>query len=168
MSPTYKLQYNNQPIVYVIDLELPSIDLDSDIAKLVECNMNNQLADVIRELNSTIPFYIFASMPPSDETMSHAQLLRYYYLQTSLDEHAEKDLNTDDRVISIDSIDHFADELYEDLGQYYRDKAGKALFDHQDREEAKQLLKKSEKCFEILERDIEKTLKRYENLAEEK
>ncbi|CAF1475259.1 unnamed protein product, partial [Adineta steineri] len=154
----HKLQYNNQPIVYVIDLALPSIGLDSDIAKLVTYNKNSQLADVIRELNPTIPFYILASMPPSDEIMSRAQLLRYYHLQTSPNEHVQTDLNVNDRVTSIDSIDHFAGELYEDLGQYYRDKAGKALFDHQDRHKAKQLLMKSEKCFEILERDIEKNI----------
>ncbi|CAF1338406.1 unnamed protein product [Adineta steineri] len=163
-SPTYKPHYNNPPIVYVVDLELPPIDWDLNIAQLEKYNVDNQLADIIRELNLNIPFYILSSMPPSDEIMSYVQLLRYYHLQTSPDEHAKTDLNINDRVISIDSIDHFVSELFEDLGQYYRDEAEKALFDHQDREEAKQLLTKSEKCFEILERDIQKTLKRYENL----
>ncbi|CAF1373574.1 unnamed protein product [Adineta steineri] len=164
-SPTHKLQYNNRPIVYIVDLELPSIDWDSDIAPLEKYIMNNQLAGVIRDLNSTIPFYILASMPPSDEIMSYAQLLRYYHLRTSSTERAEKGFNVDDRVTNIDSIDRFARELYEDLGQYYLVKAQKARFDHQDREETKQLLTKSIKCFEIVERDIEKTLKHYKNLA---
>ncbi|CAF1356529.1 unnamed protein product [Adineta steineri] len=161
--PTHKLQYNNRPIVYIVDLELPPIEWDLDIAQLEKYNMKNQLTDVIRELNSTIPIYILASKPPSDEIMLHAQLMHYYYLQTSPNEHTQTDLKADDRVRSIDSIDQFGSELYEDLGQYYRDEAGKALFDHQDRYEAKQLLEKSEKCFEILERDIEKTLEHYKN-----
>ncbi|CAF1317932.1 unnamed protein product [Adineta steineri] len=164
-APTHNLQYKNRPIVCIIGLELPSIDWDLDIARMKKYNINSQLADVIRELNPTIAFYILASKPPSDEIMSHTQLLRYYYLQTSPDEHTQTDLNVDDRVTSINSIDQFPDELYEDLGQYYRDKARKALFGHQNRDEAKQLLTKSKKCFEILGSFIEKTLAHYKNLA---
>jgi len=95
--------------------------------------------------------------------MSHEHLLRYYYIHTPSKEHNQSDAKVHDRVTNIDSIDHFTSELYGDLGQYYRDKAQEALFDHQDRIEAKRLLTKSKKCFEILACDIEKKLKHYKD-----
>ncbi|CAF1314819.1 unnamed protein product [Adineta steineri] len=162
-SSTYKRQYNNRPTIYIIDLELPPIDWDLYMVRMEKYNMNSHLANVIRDLNRTIPLYILVSMPSSD-------VLHYYYLQTSSNAHANIDLNVNDRISSINSIDQFVSKLYEDLGQYYRDQAEiaeTALFDDQDRDPdaAKQLLTKSIKCFEILALYVEKTLKHYKNLA---
>ncbi|CAF0843611.1 unnamed protein product [Adineta steineri] len=151
-SPTYKRQYNNRPTIHIIDLELPPIDWDLYMVRMEKYNMNSHLTDVIRDLNPTIPLYILVSMPPSD-------VLHYYYLQTSSNEHANINLNVNDRITNINSIDQFASKLYEDLGQYYRNEAETALFDdeYRDRDVAKQLLTKSIKCFEILGLYIEKT-----------
>jgi hypothetical protein len=138
---------------------------DPEIAISKTYNTNSQLADAISQANPTMPFCILASKPPLNEILSHKHLLRYYYINASLGGHDQIDVNVHDRVTRIDSIHHFASELYGDLGQYYRDKAQEALFEHQDRMEAKCLLTKSKKCFEILKLDIQKTLQHYKDLS---
>ena len=134
---------------------------------LETCSTSGGLASLTSRLDQVTPFFILSSKLLPDKILSHERLQRCYYIRGSIKEHSqsESDSKSQDRVTSIDSIDYLAGRLYEDLAQYYRDRAQDALFENQNRTEAKEFLTKSEKCFKILESDIQRTLEHYNDLS---
>lgn len=166
-TPQYNSRCDSRPKIYVVDVPVPWIDWDTELMILETYNTSGGLASLTSCLDQVTAFFIVSSKLLPDKILSHERLLRYYYIRGSIKEHSQSESGSkgQDRVTSIDSTDYLVGRLYGDLAQYYRDRAQDALFENQNRTEAKYFLTKSEKCFKILESGILKTLKHYNDLS---
>jgi hypothetical protein len=149
-------------MLFSVNPEVSSlIDLKSKIIQLMTCATDNELNQAVSQLEQQHrSFVIVSSKEPSTELLSRTHMVRYYYLAVS----DEKSAPNFSKLSRITCIDYLADELYHHLGEYYRQKAQHTIAGKQDRIEAKRLLAKSKRCYEILEQETEKKLKHYADI----
>jgi hypothetical protein len=154
-------------IIFIVGMEVRLIYLASSIAQLVTCTTNDQIVSAIDKMKLSSPIIFVSSTPPSDNLLSLAQLLNYYYF---LKPEGSPQISTKDssNVTYVSSIDQLMNHLYHKLGQHYRDSAIQISTKPTDLDKAKHSLNRSTKCYELLKTDTEKTLKRYAEILNKK
>jgi len=120
---------------------------------------DDQLKLAVSRLESKKSFFIVSSKPPTDDLLSNAQLVQYYWLKVS-EQYSPSKLSNTDRVTSIGTINDLVRKLYHDLGEYYRERAEQALGFNQ-KQNAADLLAESIRYYEMLKKESQKRLNRY-------
>jgi hypothetical protein len=141
--------------------------VDYDVSSLVDLSPNivqfatdDQLKLAVSRLESEKPFFIVSPKQPTDELLSNAQLVRYYWFKVS-EQYPPSKLSNTDRVTSIGTIhDLLVGKVYHDLGEYYRERAEQALGINQ-KHNAADFLTESIHYYEMLKKESQKRLKRY-------
>ena len=145
---------------FIVGLERISIQLDSDIARLIPCTSDDELILIASALQQSTPILVVSSGPLSANVATLPELLHHYTLLSgaSLSRYPSVD---DEHKSNVYSEDHLMAELYDKLGQHYQDCSIRASVESNDHRVAKDLLEKSARCYELLECATKKTLKRY-------
>ncbi len=158
---------DSMAVIFIVGMEVRLIHLAYGIAQLVTCTKNDRIVSTIDKMKLSSPIIVVSSTPPSDNLLSLAQLLNYYYF---LKLQGSPQISTKDssNVTYVSSIDQLMNRLYHKLGQHYRDSAIQISSQSRDLDKAKRLLNRSTKCYELLKTDTEKTLKRYAEILNKK
>jgi hypothetical protein len=158
-SCTFDENLESVAVIFIVGLEVKTIQLNSDIARLITCTTNDQVMPAIMNMKLVTPIIVSSTLP-SNDILSGVQLLHYYHYSES-NKIVQVSMENDSNVTCVNSIDQLISLLYHKLGQYYRDGALQAAGKSKDREKAKRLLEKSTQCYKLLANDTEEILKRY-------
>ena len=107
--------------IFIIGLEVKLIHLASDIARLITCTTNDQVALAIMNMKLVTPIIVSYTLL-FDEILSCILPLHYYSYFRS-EGSLQISMKTYPNVPYVNSIDHLMSLLYYKLGQYYRDGA---------------------------------------------
>ena len=161
---SYRLEedLDSMLVIFIVNLDTKLFHLSSSIARIIACKTNEQVISTISKVKLPTPIIVVSSAVPSTNLLSRVQSLYYYCLLTSRGD-TEKSL-ANSNVVYAYSVESLMSQLYQKLGEYYRDAAVRMYAESEGQDKAKRLLEKSTHCYKLLESDTEKTLKRYAQL----
>lgn len=150
-------------MIFYVQLKIQPIDFDNDLARILSCQTTEQVISLVRKIQLKNPIIIVSTESPSDEVLTLCQLRFYFYLLNP-NQLVDNSKQNTSNICYVFSKEHILNELYNKLGEYYRDTAIQLSMESDDQDTPDRLLERSTKCYKLLQNDIEKIIKEYKKL----
>ena len=148
---------------FIVGLDKVSVQLDSDITRVIRCINNDELILIVSGLDRSTPILVVSSEPVPTQVTAHCKLVHHCcFLHEAQPASIPKTFVRDKS--NVYSMDQLMTELHHKLGQHYQNCAVRESFEKRDQRKAKGFLEKAKQCYDLLERETEKAMKRYAEL----
>ena len=148
---------------FIVGLDKVSVQLDSDITRVIRCINNDELILIVSGLDRSTPILVVSSEPVPTQVTRNCKLVHHCcFLDGTRPVSIPKTFVRDKS--NVYSMDQLVSELHHKLGQHYQNCAVRESFEKRDQRKAKGFLEKSKRCYDLLECETKKTMKRYAEL----
>ncbi|CAF1076810.1 unnamed protein product [Adineta ricciae] len=150
-------------VAIIMDPDITFPAVDASIAQTKVYQDEEQMLSDLNQSNVCAPLVVISSTPP-ENILSEARLLHFFCMYGS-EKLVTHPIVIPSKMICINSEDHLRNQLYQKLGQYYRDIAYHAFATNsRSQRDIECLLDKSTQCYKLLEDDARAVLNRYAKL----